>query len=162
MNVYDYIKEITVAVVKEMTFGYDQNRFAELNQWIIGLRAVHRPQFLHANVVAEEYWKPISESETIYDFVTRGTILFQTLLDARNNVVSLQSWRQAIADSISGLYATKDPRRQIVSKLVSEKLPANDYIRGLLQTETWLVFILTLDMFMSHLPLGTPNDNAVT
>lgn len=155
MNTHAYMKDIVVTVFEEMIFGYDDTHFDEIRQWLLTLRGVQRPYFLHTNVVAETYWEPLNQSETLFDFVVRGSILFQTLLESRNGGITLVGWRQTLADSISSLYATRTQRLQIVSNVVAEKLPASDYIRGLLQTETWLVWVLTLDLFLSHLPLGT-------
>lgn len=163
MIAHEYMKDVVQTVYREMTFYLDTPHLEELQTWLVRLRTERRPQFLHADVVASSYWSDIEENDIIYDFVTRGTILFQTLIDAHKGPVSMMAWRQSLAGAIAHLYApvkSNRGQRPIVSKTFTEKLPGNDYMNGLLNSETWLVFVLTLDLFMSHLVVGATDGNA--
>lgn len=163
INVHEFIKEVIVTTCAELTYGFDDDHFDVLRNWILTLRAVHRPQNIHADEVVAAYWAPIAKDDLLYDFVTRGTIIFSAILDARKQVIDTVGWKQTLSDSLSGLYATKRSvrgSRSFVDIQFAEKLPSQEYIRSVLSTESWLMFVLTLDMFLSHLPLGQNNGTA--
>lgn len=144
-NVQRYILEI----YQEFMFGLVDDDVADIGMFIAELRGSYHLQYLHADEPVKALWRRIEGNAAVAEFVVRGSIHFKARLLALS---AYDTWKSVIIGAYSELFGNFDRRKDaIVSQSYWEKQATRDYLGRVLNEETWLLFVLTIELCISKL-----------
>lgn len=152
---YNSVVNACRTVYTEQTAFLPEAKKAKIDRWIMGLRVTMRPYFLNQEASVYDYWSTFRKDDDLFDFVCRGTNLFNFCIEEKSSEGSgsghgdRQIMANMMAKSLSSFSGSLKSNSGIDDN-VYDKLPSYDTAKAILGRESWLMFILALEMTASH------------
>lgn len=152
---YTALVDACKTVYREQTAYLTSDKKAKVQRWLLDLRLSTRPYFLNEEVGIFDIWSTFRNDDDLFDFVCRGTCLFNLIIEektaegAGGGRDDLNIMAVMIAKSI-GAFTVRSRERSGVDENVHDKLPTYDKVKSILFNEKWLLFVLAMEMTISH------------
>lgn len=144
-------EEVTVAVtgaIEEELKLQPREMHNTFYVWALRLRHEHRVYYINADMAREQLWAELRRDEKLLDLVLRASIGFYgRLVDGNGGDHLFTSQCTTLA---KGIGSAVNKNGAVADDTFTEKVPQQETVASLLQSEIWLCFSLSLERCLTR------------
>ncbi len=148
-------EEVTVAVtgaIEEELKLQPREMHNTFYAWALRLRHEHRIYYINADMAREQLWAELRRDEKLLDLILRASIgFYNRLMDDNGGDHRFSSQCTTLAKGIS---SAVNKAGSVADDTFTEKVPKQETVANLLQSEIWLCFTLSLERCLTRVIPG--------